>query len=56
MTFKRQRNRKTPPKQHMHYMITCGQCEGEFSICGYGGFPCFVICPICGVRLVFWQG
>lgn len=45
------------PKPHPHYVVTCGveACQTEFTICGFGGFPCFTICPECHVKIVFWE-
>lgn len=52
---KTKRNR--PPTDHMHLTITCGspECQTEFVICGAGGVPCFVWCPVCMAQNHLWE-
>ncbi len=44
------------PVSHEHFVVTCGACEGDFSICGAAGLPCFAWCPHCNCRITLWEG
>lgn len=44
--------RKSQQPQHAHYVVTCGNCQGQFGMCG---LPCFIFCPICQAKLIFWE-
>lgn len=43
--------RKSQPV-HTHYVVQCPQCECTFGMCG---LPCFIFCPACQIKLIFWQ-
>ena len=51
MNIFKDRKRQARRTEHLHYVITCGECGEEFGSCG---IPCFVYCPFCRVRLILW--
>lgn len=46
------RNKKPERPKHVHYTITCGQCQNSFTSCG---LPCFIRCWYCGILLILWE-
>jgi hypothetical protein len=47
MALKRHKPRQPT---HLHYVVTCGACSGQFPMCG---LPCFIFCPLCQIKIIF---